>query len=216
MTGKYYYVIGALLTGAALAATVVTYPQLPSTVPIHWDIHNQANGWGPKWILFVVGPGIMVGVMLLMRLLPWLSPKQFDVDNFRSTYHQIMLMIVGVMCYVHAVTLAAASGHHVNIGKAVLGGISLSFLFIGNVMGKVRRNFYIGVRTPWSLANERVWNATHRFAAKTMVAGGLAGLALTLVGLGFWAPFAVLLTGALGPVVYSLYFYKYLERRGEL
>lgn len=216
MTGKSYYLIGALLTGAALAATSVVYPQLPSTVPIHWDLHNQPNGYGPKWILFVTGPGIMVGVMLLMRLLPWLSPKQFEVDSFRSTYHQIMVMIVGVMGYIQVIVLLTASGHQVNIGKALLGGLCLSFIFMGNVMGKVRRNFYIGVKTPWALANERVWNATHRFAAKTMVAGGLAGLALIAVGIGFWAPFAVLMTGALGPVVYSLYFYKQLERRGEL
>jgi uncharacterized membrane protein len=216
MTGKYYYTIGGLLTGAALVATAVVYPQLPSTVPIHWDINNQPNGYGPKWVMFVTGPGIMVGVMLLMRLLPWLSPKQFEVNSFRSTYHQIMLMIVGLMGYVHAVALAAASGHRVNIGRAILGGICLSFVFMGNVMGKIRRNFYIGVKTPWALANERVWNATHRFAAKTMVGGGMAGLALTVAGLNFWAPFVILLTGALVPVVYSLYFYKQLERRGEL
>ena len=73
-------------------------------------------------------------------------------------------------------------------------------------MGKVRRNFYIGVRTPWALANERVWNATHRFAAKTFVAGGLVGLALTAAGLNGRPVIVVLLAGALVPIVYSLFF----------
>lgn len=216
MTGKFYYTMGALLTGVALVATAVVYPHLPETIPIHWDIHNQPNGYGPRWVMFVTGPGIMAGILLLMRLLPWLSPKQFEVDSFRATYHQIMLMSVGLMGYIHAVALWAASGRPVNIGQAILGGLCLLWMLLGNVMGKIRRNFFIGIKTPWALSNERVWNATHRFAAKTWVLGGLAGLALLVAGQAFWAPFAVLMTGALAPVVYSLYFYKQLERRGEL
>jgi uncharacterized membrane protein len=80
----------------------------------------------------------------------------------------------------------------------------------------VRRNFYIGVRTPWTLANERVWNATHRVAAKTLVAGGLVGLALIVAGLDGISVIVVLLAGAIVPIAYSLVFYKQLERRGEL
>jgi uncharacterized membrane protein len=87
---------------------------------------------------------------------------------------------------------------------------------LGNVMGKVRRNFYVGVRTPWALANERVWNATHRFAAKTFVAAGVIGLALTLLGFTGWPVFVLLMAGLLAPVAYSLVFYKQLERRGQL
>jgi uncharacterized membrane protein len=74
----------------------------------------------------------------------------------------------------------------------------------------------IGVRTPWARANERVWNATHRVAAKTFLVGGLAGLALLAVGVNGWPPFVAMLVGALIPVPYSLYCYKQLERRGEL
>jgi uncharacterized membrane protein len=216
MTSKFYYTLGAVLTGAALVATAAVYPQLPDRVPTHWDIHNEANGYSPKWVLFGMGPGIMAGILLLTRLLPWLSPKQFEVDSFRATYHRIMLMIVGMMGYVHAVVLWAGSGHTGNIGQAILGGLSLLWMLIGNVMGKIRRNFFIGIKTPWALTNDRVWNATHRFAAKTWVLGGLIGLALIVAGQAFWAPFTVLMTGALAPVVYSLYFYKQLERRGEL
>jgi len=90
MTGK-YYVVGMLLTAAVLVATVVAYPYLPSSVATHWDMHNQPNGYSPKWALFLTGPGLMAGTMLLMYFLPWLSPKHFELDSFRSTYLQIML-----------------------------------------------------------------------------------------------------------------------------
>ncbi len=215
MTGK-YYLVGILLTAAVLVVTVMSYPHLPSSVATHWNMHNQPNGYSPKWALFLIGPGFMAGMMLLMYFLPWLSPKNFEVDSFRSTYLQIMLMLVSMAAYFYAVTLWAGLGYPLNVGRAIVGGVCLLFALLGNLMGKVRRNFYIGVRTPWALANERVWNATHRFAAKTLVAGGLVGLGLTAAGLDGRPVFAALLAGALIPVVYSLFFYKQLERRGEL
>ncbi len=215
MTGK-YYLIGILLTVAVLVATVVAYPHLPSTVATHWNLRNQVDGYSAKWTLFLMGPGLMAGIMLLWRFLPWLSPKNFEVDSFRSTYFQIMLIMVSLLAYFNAAVLWAGVGYSLNVGRAIVGGLCLLFALLGNLLGKVRRNFYLGVRTPWALANERVWNATHRFAAKTFVAGGLVGLALTAVGLQGRAVFVVLLAAALIPAVYSLAFYKQLERRGEL
>jgi uncharacterized membrane protein len=215
MTRK-YYLIGILLTAAVLAATLAVYPRLPSMVATHWNLHNQPDGYSPKWALFLIGPGLMAATMLGMSLLPWLSPKNFEVETFRSTYLQIMLMLVGMAAYFYAVVLWADTGHPLNVGRAIVGGICLIFALLGNLMGKVRRNFYIGVRTPWSLANERVWNATHRFAGRTAVACGLAGLALTATTLQVWPVFALLLAACMMPVVYSLVIYKRLERRGEL
>jgi uncharacterized membrane protein len=101
------------------------------------------------------------------------------------------------------------------MGRVILCGVCLFYVLIGNVMGKLRRNFYLGVRTPWTLASERVWNATHRFAARVTVAGGLLGLALSLAGLYLWALSAILVP-AITSVVYSLVIYKQLERRGEI
>jgi uncharacterized membrane protein len=215
MTGK-YYLVGILLTAAALAATMVAYPHLPSSVATHWNMHDQPNGYTEKWALFLIGPGFMAGVMLGMYFLPWLSPKNFQVDSFRSTYLQIMLMLVSMVAYFYAIALWAGVGHPLNVSRAIVGGVCLLIAMLGNLMGEIRRNFYIGVRTPWALANERVWNATHRCAAKTLVAGGVAGLALTAAGLDGRPVFVVLLAAALVPVVYSLVFYKQLERRGEL
>ena len=73
MTGK-YYLAGILLTAAALVATVVAYPHLPSSVPTHWNIHGVPNGYSPKWALYLLGPGFIAGIVLLTRLALWLSP----------------------------------------------------------------------------------------------------------------------------------------------
>jgi len=214
MTRK-VFLFEILLVAAALVATVVAYSHLPDRVATHWNMNLKPNGDSPKWALFLLGPGLMTGIMLFTQLGPWLSPKQFEVDNFRSTYRQIMLMLFCMMAYLFAVMLWAGAGHRIDAGRAVVGGVCLIIALMGNVMGKVRRNFFIGVRTPWTLARERVWNDTHRFAAKTFVAGGLLGLTFTILGLHRW-PLIALLAGALAPVIYSLISYKQLERHGGL
>lgn len=211
-----YYLAGSLLVVLTLLLTALAYQHLPDMVATHWNANNQPNGYSPKWVLLLISPGLMLGIMLLFRALPWLSPKNFEVDAFRSTYLRIMLIILALIAYMQCVMLWVGLGHSMDIGRATVGGVCLLFALLGNLLGKVRRNFYVGLRTPWALANERVWNATHRFAAKTFVVAGLVGLFLTAVGIDGWPVICVLIAGGLVPVIYSLTYYKQLERRGEL
>jgi uncharacterized membrane protein len=215
-----YYGGAAVVILAVLAGTIVAYPLLPSVVPIHWDAHGHVNGWGPKWWLFLTGPGSMLFIVLMFSALPWLSPKKFEVDAFRATYLYIMIMIVAMMAYCNLLILMAALGSLggivLDVSRSVEGGVCLLIALLGNVLGKVRQNFFVGIRTPWTIANERVWNATHRFAAKTFFVGGLLGLLAVILRAPFWVPITVILIAVLGPALYSLVFYKQLERRGEL
>ncbi len=84
---------------------------------------------------------------------------------------------------------------------------------MGNVMGKVRRNFYIGFRVPWTLASDRVWNDTHRLAAWVMVAAGSIGFVLVIAGVSPGVAIGLLIVAMLIPAVYSFIHYKSLERR---
>ncbi len=208
------YLLAIAMTVAVLIATAIAYPHLPATVTTHWDINGRPNGFSAKWMLFLV-PALMAGFIIITWRLPWLSPKQFEVDDFRLTSGYLMVITVGLLAYVDALILWNGLGHEFAISRAAMVGAAVFLMLLGNVMGKVRRNFYIGVRTPWALANERVWNATQRVAAKAFVMAGLAGVVLTLFGLYTWFLGAIT-AGALIPVGYSLYFYKLLERRGEL
>jgi len=215
MTGKYYF-IGAGLILLVLAMTAIAYPHLPERVPTHWDAHGNINGWSDKSRLFVIEPAMMSGILILFWALPWLSPKHFEVDSFRTTYLFIMVVLLATLAYVHALILAAGLSWQIDVGRAVLGGVCLLNALLGNVLGKVRRNFYVGIRTPWTIANEQVWYATHRLAAKTFFAAGLLGLVAVIFRAPFWLPVAVILAGALIPAIYSFAFYKRLERHGEL
>ena len=211
-----YYLAAAVVILATLAGIVVGYPKLPDVVPIHWNAHGQVNGWAPKWTLFLYGPGMMTLLVALFAALPWLSPKRFEVDSFRKTYLYIMVVMVGMIAYIYIFIVIAGLGAPIDVSRAIEGSICLLIALLGNVMGKVRRNFFVGIRTPWTIADERVWNATHRFAAKTLFAGGLLGLLAVFLRAPFWLPMAAILVAALVPAFYSLVFYKQLEHRGEL
>jgi len=215
MTRKYYLLAFALIV-ICLAAAAILYPHLPSRVPTHWNAHGQVDHYGSKLTLLVLFPSVMLGIVGFMAAIPWLSPRHFEVEPFRSTYLYIMVVIVAFMAYLHALMLWSAVSGQVKIQKANLGGLCLLIALLGNVMGKVKRNFFIGIRTPWTLADERVWYATHRLGAKTMVLGGLTGLVLAWAGAPPLLCFVPVLVGAFVPAFYSLVYYKQLERRGEI
>jgi uncharacterized membrane protein len=125
-------------------------------------------------------------------------------------------LIVAMTGGVHVLLLAGNFGMDIDIARAVPAGVFVLLILIGNPLGKVRRNFYIGIRTPWTLASERVWYATHRMGARVMVAGGACGLIAVLLGAPATVIVTLLVALALLPVLYSLMLYKRLERAGEL
>jgi uncharacterized membrane protein len=216
MTARQALTAGALLTAAALVYAWVLYPALPAQIPIHWNLRGEVDGWGDKaWAIYLM-PGTMALFMAMIPGLPWLSPRAFSVDRFRGTFHYVMLLLIAMMGYLHVVMLQAALHPGWESGRALIAGLLGFMALLGNVLGKVRRNFWIGVRTPWTLASDRVWTATHRLAARLLVAAGLLGAILVLVGVHPAICFGLLLAALLVPAGYSLVLYKRLEAEGEL
>jgi uncharacterized membrane protein len=165
-------------------------------------------------------PGIMAALLLLFWVLPWLSPKQFELDTFQGVYWFISFVIMLFVAYVQGLTLWAAMGHRIDVLRAMLAGLLLMFGLMGNVMGKVRRNFWVGVRTPWTLANERVWNDTHRLAARLFVGVALLGIPLLFTPVPVEALLLIVVLAivhaAIIPAIYSAVHYKSLQTRGQL
>ena len=211
---KRYFVICGLITLALLAAGVVLYPHLPERVATHWDLHGNVNGYSSRLQAVVILPAIMAGIMLLFAVLPALSPRHFKIEPFLSTYLYLMLVITIALAYFQAIVLWAALRPGLPLTHAIFGGVCILWMLMANVMGKVKRNFFIGIRTPWTLASERVWYTTHRFAARIWMWSGLIGLLLAFIYP--MAAMAVIIGSGLVPVVQSFVYYKRLERQGAL
>lgn len=221
MTRWFYVSVAFTALAFAVSGYVLTfaYDRLPEQVPTHWNIHGEPDAFTPKekvFPTFLLLPCVMIGILLLTIVLPWLSPQQFKVDDFRDTYGYVMMLVTGLMGYIHMVILLASLGHHQYLNKLLIGGMFLAFALIGNVLGKVRRNFWMGVRTPWTLASDQVWIQTHRLAAWLFVAAGVLGFVAVLAGAPFLVCFIGLMVAAFVPALYSLVLYKRLEREGKL
>jgi uncharacterized membrane protein len=221
--------VSIALTGIALGTSLDVYlfhyDDLPEMVPTHWDANFNVNGWTPRahiLRIFLLLPLVMAGLCVLTVVLPWLSPRHFTVDTFRDTYGYVMMLAVALMGYIQVAVLWGAilppEENKRLFMRFMLGGLCLFFALIGNVLGKVRRNFWMGVRTPWTLASDAVWNQTHRLAAWMFVAAGLVGFAAVMVvpQAGVWVALAAIMAAGLVPVFYSLLLYKRLEREGKL
>lgn len=210
-----YFLIAALVVVATLIATLVVYPDLPSRVPMHWNFRGEVDRYGAKPEIFLM-PLFMAGIVLFFAALPWLSPRRFEVDTFRSTYLYIMILLLVFLAYLHALHLWTAFSRPLNMNRALMGAGFIIIALLGNVLGRVRRNFFIGVRTPWTLASEKVWDATHRFAARVFVLAGLLGLLSLAVTASPLAGLVILVAAALASALYSLAHYKRLQRRNQL
>lgn len=186
---RFYWAVAIGLMILVWAVSAWFYPGLPQRIPTHWNIHGQVDGHGDKrWAVFLM-PLFTTGLLALFAFLPALSPKKFEVDAFRPTYLFIMVAMVALFVHIQAIILMATwqevggGAKRIDVGRSLVGGIFVFFALMGNVMGKVRKNFYIGFRVPWTLASDRVWNDTHRLAAWLMVAGGVLGLIAVAAGL---------------------------------
>src|SRR5262249_8663394 len=148
---------------SALMTWQGVFGELPARVPVHWNIRGQPDQWTDHDGLLaylLIPPGMMVAMILLTLVLPWLSPRKFEVESFRSTYEYVMLMIIVLGGYIHVTLLLTYLQTGIDGIRLMIGGLMLFFALLGNVMGKVRRNFWMGVRTPWTLASEAVWIRT--------------------------------------------------------
>ena len=165
-----------LIWGAVLLISALLYPQMPDRIPTHWNWRGEIDGWGDKqWAAWLM-PAIMLGLLLFFQILPWLSPRQFDIESFRPTYDVIIVLLMLMFASLHVVFLLPAVGLHPPVDTTVMVILAAFFMLLGTVLDKVRRNFFVGVRTPWTIASERVWNDTHRVAAKLFFWSGLLGI----------------------------------------
>jgi uncharacterized membrane protein len=217
---RIYFTLCVATVIAATVISAIVLPSLPAQVPVHWNIHGQVDGYsGPVFATFFA-PGIMVALLLLFWALPWLSPKQFELDTFQGVYWFIAFVVMVFVAYVQGLMLWAAMGHRIDVLRAMLAGLLLMFGLMGNVMGKVRRNFWVGVRTPWTLANDRVWNDTHRLAGRLFVAAALLCVPLLFLPVPVEALLIIvvlaIVQAAIIPAVYSAAHYKTLQARGQL
>ena len=199
---------------AALAALALyLYPDLPHRVPAHWNLAGNLDGTLSKRNAVLAALAAPLVTFVLLTILQRVSPRGFRMDQFQHVADAIVLTVTATLSGVGAIVLLSAGGNEVP--RKVLLPLLLGAMFVvlGNYLGKVRRNFFIGIRTPWTLASDEVWLRTHRVGAWLFV---LAGIAIMVSAAAPPRLFLLVLLWAIGAaavvsVAYSFIVYRRLH-----
>ncbi|HXZ05155.1 MAG TPA: SdpI family protein [Ktedonobacteraceae bacterium] len=202
-----------------ILVSIVSYPFLPDSVPSHWDASGQVNGYLPKLVNALLYPLLSIGIYALVRVLMTVGPRLGYQNQRKASVGVVNLILVGVLLFmliVQLTTTAVALGASIDVTFVICLSISVLFIFLGNYMGKLRRNFWAGIRTPWTLTSDVVWERTHRLGGWLFVLAGLLGVVLSFIpALRLWGLMVVIFIVVIVLFVYSYVIYQHLTVEGK-
>ena len=187
--------------------SIYFYPSFPDQVASHWNSQGEVDGYmGKFWGLFLM-PIISLAILLLFLAIPKIDPLKNNIKKFEKYFDGFIVLILLFLFYIYVLTVLWNMNIVFNMTQMILPALGILFFYCGILIENAKRNWFIGIRTPWTLSNEKVWNATHKLGGKLFKIAGI----LAFIGL-FFQKFALLLF--IVPVlVFSLYLvvYSYLK-----
>ncbi|MGN5649163.1 SdpI family protein [Bacillus sp. Brlt_9] len=204
------HVFPLLLIALTIIAWYIAWPHLPGEVPSHINVSGEVDGYMSKMGMMILDVAVMLFIYVLAITLPKLDPKYANYGKFSKAY---MMMTGAILLFLFAsnmMGLANALGYNIPIGIAVNIMVGILFVVIGNYMQQCKPNFFMGIKTPWTLSSEEVWRKTHRLGSKIMMIGGIAIMISAFLP-GMWKIISLLSVTAVlvvGTMVYSYVAYK--------
>ena len=201
---------GLLVLVAATGFSVWAYPQLPAEVATHFDFQGEPNGWSSRLVAVVLVPALGLLLCAMFTFLPGIDPRRVNYAKFGPTYWTIANAVLVLLAGLHFFTLAKALGWKVDMNRVASLGVGGLLILLGNLMTRLRPNWFMGIRTPWTLSSDTVWRKTHRFGGVAFVIAGVCIAATALVA-SSWVVYGVIggtAAAALSSVVYSYVVWK--------
>lgn len=214
MSTRTTIIISLIAILAAGVASAAIYPRLPEMAASHWNAAGQVDGYMPRfWAAFLM-PLVSTGLLLLFLAIPVIDPLKANIAKFRTYYNAFIALIIVFMLFIHAITLAWNLGYdQFNIGNAIIPAVGVILIFAGVIMMKAKRNFFIGIRTPWTLSDDTVWEETHKLGGKLFIAAGIITMLTVFLGeRGIWIMLPAALLAGFVPVVYSYFLWRRLVK----
>lgn len=198
-------ILQPLVVLGAVVVSLATWSRVPERAPVHWNLAGEVDRYGGRAEVLLLMPAMMVFLWLLMRFLPRIDPRRANFAKMAGTYELVITLTLLLLFVLHGALIAVALGYPVPIDRLVPALVGVTFLVLGNVLPRARPNWWFGVRTPWTMSNDRVWTRTHRVAGYTFIIAGLGLLVLPFVGnvAVRGVVLAASLIAALVPVLYS-------------
>ncbi|NOH01126.1 MAG: SdpI family protein [Chloroflexi bacterium] len=199
------------MVAIAVIAGALLWNQLPDQMASHWNANDQVDGYMPKfWGVFLM-PLVILGMFALFLIIPNIDPLKANIAQFRGAFNLFIVLISAFMLYIHGLTLAWSLGYqNFKMSAAMLPFLGVLFFFVGYLLRQAKRNFFIGIRTPWTLSSDSVWDKTHRLGSVLFMLSGAIAILGSFIGgeIAFWLFFIPLMGSALFLVVYSYVLYQ--------
>ncbi|MFA6409981.1 MAG: SdpI family protein [Candidatus Buchananbacteria bacterium] len=207
--------IPAILILLSIAASFYFYANFPQTVATHWNYRGEIDGWSSKAFAAFFFPALSIGIYLLFLALPYFDPKKDRYAEFAKPYHIFKNLFVIFMTAIYFLVGFAGLGYNISIDVVVPASVGALFIIMGNYLGKIKSNWFMGIRTPWTLSNEIVWDKTNRLGGKLFILTGiLMLLGVFLPNEIFWLLFIItMVIVVIVPIVYSFLLFKKLEKK---
>jgi uncharacterized membrane protein len=208
---KHVFPLG--ITLLTLVAWLIALPHLPATMPIHWGANGEADGFATKINAMILTVGIMVLIYFIIAFVPRIDPRKENYKYFSKTYNILLNAVLLLFFFVNMSTILQGLGYNVPMSYIAPIMAGLVFIIIGNYLQRVRSNYFMGIRTPWTLSNETVWKKTHRLSGKLFFIGGLLILISAFLPDGYKS---VIMWGSIVLCVAIPYLYSYLAYKKEM
>ncbi len=209
-----YDVLSLLLLIAGFVMAGFAYGVLPERVATHWDAYGVANGFSDRFLGTFLIPIFTVLIWALLRFVPYLDPLRKNIDKFRDTYSRFIFIMLGFFLYIEAISIAFNLGIMFDFSKAMIPPMAVLFYFAGILMSHSKRNFFIGIRTPWTLSSDKVWDATHQLGGKLFRISGVI-IMLTVLLPSPWAIFLLLAAVIASGTVSAVYSYIVFSKQNK-
>ncbi|MGG0333789.1 SdpI family protein [Priestia aryabhattai] len=201
------------ITLLTLVAWLIALPHLPATMPIHWGANGEADGFATKINAMILTVGIMVLIYFIIAFVPRIDPRKENYKYFSKTYNIVLNAVLLLFFFVNMSTILQGLGYNVPMAYIAPIMAGLVFIIIGNYLQRVRSNYFMGIRTPWTLSNENVWKKTHRLSGKIFFIGGLLILISAFLPDGYKS---VIMWGSIVLCVAIPYLYSYVAYKKEM
>ncbi|WP_230931945.1 SdpI family protein [Priestia sp. TSO9] len=208
---KHVFPLG--ITLLTLVAWLIALPHLPATMPIHWGANGEADGFATKINAMILTVGIMVFIYFVIAFVPRIDPRKENYKYFSKTYNILLNAVLLLFFFVNMSTILQGLGYNVPMSYIAPIMAGLVFIIIGNYLQRVRSNYFMGIRTPWTLSNETVWKKTHRLSGKIFFIGGLLILISAFLPDGYKS---VIMWGSIVLCVAIPYLYSYVAYKKEM
>ena len=200
---------------ATVAVAAWIYPTLPDPMPTHWNIEGEVDQYLPKPWGVIILPASAIFVFIVFRLIPVISPKGFKTGEFADVMNIFQVIMVGFVSLVCILVMLESLGFDVRLNQVIYLAIGALFIVIGSYLRQVRKNFFVGFRTPWTLTNDEVWDKTHRLGGRLLIVIGLVFASGAILPIHPGWLIAIVFTLLLVPVIYSYFLYRQAEGFGE-